>query len=496
MSDKIQIKLVPLGIEKAVGRGTPLTDILFEHGVEFPCGGKGTCGRCSVKVLKGKLETSQSHERYAEKLNLTENVRLACMCRVEQDVELEIEQYETFVLADNTDFNFTPRDGYGIAIDLGTTTIVGQLVNLSDGKILNVKSILNPQARYGADIMSRIEYAVHRNGQESLMNIIRNAITGLIRDLIVNRRYIPCKIVIVGNAVMQHIFCGIDLTPLSMYPFESMQHVFFGIDPAELEFQLLTGTEIIFYPAIGSFVGSDILAGIMATGIQSRDEIYALIDLGTNGEIVAGNKDEIFCASTAAGPAFEGTNISMGMTASAGAVSSVNIVNGEISCHTIGNIKPRGICGSGLMDAIAVLLQKGMINPTGEITSGAEKVELTNGVVLTQKDIREFQLAKGAVAAGMEILAGEIGLNKSHIERIFIAGAFGNFINPENASRLGLLEFPVEKITRIGNTALIGAKMALFQDKEEWEDILQICRHKSLESSRDFQDIFASKMSF
>ncbi len=490
------VRLEPLGIVKKIPRGASLIDILFQYGIEFPCGGKGTCGRCRITVRGGKLRTAKQHDQYARKLNLPENVKLACMCFVDEPVELEIGQFETIILADNSEFNFKPREGLGIAIDLGTTTIVGQLLNLSEGKVINVISMLNSQSRYGADIMSRVDFAVNREGQEILNETVRGDISNLIRKLSGELTVGLRRIVIVGNSVMQHTFCNHDLTPLSAYPFESRKHEFFEFTPDQLGLDRLSGCQITFYPSIGSFVGSDILAGIMATGMHRQKKINILIDLGTNGEICMGNRERILCASTAAGPAFEGTNITMGMTASTGAISSVSMKNNRLSCHTIGNEKARGICGSGIIDAVALFLEQGWIDSTGQIKGNNDKIFLDGEVFLIQKDIYEFQLAKAAIASGVDILAAQLEIEKPEIDSLYIAGAFGNFINLENAVRLGLLEFPVEQITRFGNTALIGAKMALFQEQKEWEEILNITTHLSLESFREFQDVFVSKMFF
>lgn len=488
------VRLEPLGIVKKIPRGAPLIDILFQYGIEFPCGGKGTCGRCRITVRSGKLRTAKQHDQYARKLNLPENVKLACMCYVDEPVELEIGQFETIILADNSEFDFKPREGLGIAIDLGTTTIVGQLLNLSDGKVINVISLLNSQSRYGADIMSRVDFAVNQDGQEILNETVRGDISNLIRELSGELTGDLCRIVIVGNSVMQHTFCNIDLLPLSTYPFESRKHEFVEFTPDQLGLDHLKDCKITFYPSIGSFVGSDILAGIMSTGMHHQEKINVLIDLGTNGEICMGNRERILCASTAAGPAFEGTTITMGMTASTGAISSVFMENKKLSYHTIGNEKVRGICGSGLIDTVALFLEQGWIDTTGQIAGNKDKIVLDGEVFLTQKDIYEFQLAKAAIASGVDILASQLEIKKSEIDSLYIAGAFGNFINLENAVTLGLLEFPVEKITRFGNTALIGAKMALFQEHKEWEEIVQITRHISLESFKEFQDVFVSKM--
>lgn len=494
MPQDANIHLKPLGVQDRVLHGTPLIDILHTYGVEFPCGGKGTCGRCHVKILKGDLGTTDQHDNLAKRLNLPRDERLACMSFVNQDVDLEIGQYDTIILGDNSVFDFTPQTGLGIAIDLGTTTIIGQLLDLSNGKIINTKSVLNSQSKYGADIMSRINFAVNHDGLGILYKTVRKDIFNLVKELTPDTT-VDCKrIVLVGNSVMQHIFCNLDLTSLSVYPFESHKHEFVEITADHLGLHHLTDCRILFYPSIGSFIGSDILAGIISIGMHDSLQNLVLIDLGTNGEICIGNRDRIICASTAAGPAFEGTNISMGMTASTGAISSLFNTKGRIDCHTIGNVAARGICGSGLIDAISLFHEIESIDSAGRIKSSDEKIMLEEKVFLTQKDIYEFLLAKGAIASGIEILCSELGIKNQDIESVFIAGAFGNFINLENAVKVGLLEFPTDKITRIGNTALIGAKIALFQDQQDWMEVIQKCQHISLESFQEFQDIFASKM--
>src|SRR5690606_4508017 len=197
--------------------------------------------------------------------------------------------------------------------------------------------------------------------------------------------------------------------------------------------------------SIGSFVGSDILAGIAATNMAESENYTILIDLGTNGEIVLGNRDRIICASTAAGPAFEGAKISQGMRAVTGAVSSIQLESEKMNCHIIGNVPAKGICGSGLIDAMAVLLQHEKIGMFGEINSGEEKIELTKNIFLTQQDIREFQLAKAAIAAGLQILLNQFKISFNEVENVFIAGGFGNFLNLKNVIQTGLIETSEEK---------------------------------------------------
>ncbi len=493
MTGKVNITLHPLKKTIQVNTGTPLIDVLNEFGLEFPCGGKGSCGSCKVKLLKGELSLDDVQQKKLEKLNADENWRLACHCNADSDITLEISQFENIILADNSVFDFTPQTGFGIAVDLGTTTIVVQLVNLENGHILDSLSDINPQTRFGSDLISRIQHCL--DGKfELLQNLVRLKTGELIQSVLTVHRVEISKIAIVGNTVMHHIFSGFPVNSLSHYPFHSENMGYREFSQSELKWNLSDNTKIRFYPSIGSFVGSDILAGIAATKMTERKEFSVLIDLGTNGEIVIGNRDKIICASTAAGPAFEGARISQGMRATTGAVSAVSFENNHIKAHVIGNVTARGICGSGLIDIMAILLEQEEIGMFGEINSGEEWVKITGKVNITQQDIREFQLAKAAIAAGIQILMNQLKISYSEIDKVFIAGGFGNFLNIKNVIRTGLIECEEEKIIKLGNTALIGAKMFLFENDSFIQEILDKTTHVNLEGDPDFQDIYIDKM--
>jgi uncharacterized 2Fe-2S/4Fe-4S cluster protein (DUF4445 family) len=493
MTKKVAISLQPLGKTISVNPGTPLIDVLHEFGVEFPCGGKGICGSCKVKLLQGELEIDPVQQQKLNRLKLGNEWRLACFCKAKSDITLEISQFENIILADSSTFDFQPQKGFGIAVDLGTTTIVAQLVNLENGHVLDSVSDVNPQVKYGGDLISRIQSCLDGDFEE-LQNQIRAKIGEMIQSMLVKHPIDISKVAVVGNTVMHHIFSGLPVNSLSFYPFHSPNLGTQKFSPSELKWELPEKTNIQFYPSIGSFVGSDILAGIAATKMTERDEFSVLIDLGTNGEIVVGNHDKIICASTAAGPAFEGAKISQGMRATTGAISSVDFDNGQLKTHVIGNATAKGICGSGLIDIMAILLYREEIGMFGEINSGDDKVKITGQVSITQQDIREFQLAKAAIAAGIQILLKQLGITYTDIEHIFIAGGFGNFLNIENVIRTGLIECEAEKIVKLGNTALIGAKMFLFKDDKFIHKILGKTIHVNLEGDPDFQDIYIEKM--
>jgi uncharacterized 2Fe-2S/4Fe-4S cluster protein (DUF4445 family) len=488
------IKLSPLDREIPVNDGTPLMDVLHEFGAEFPCGGKGTCGKCKVRLLSGSVTISEKHLQNLVNLKLGDDWRLACMSFCTGNITLEIEQFNHIILADESDFEYTPLSGFGVAVDLGTTTLVTQLVDLSDAKVLAVETMLNPQGKFGADLISRIQACLNGH-QPEMERLIRSSVGTMIHSMVKKHHTDLSRVVIVGNTVMHHIFTGSDVTPLSAYPFQTQDLGIKEFSAEELGWDFQVRENVQFFPSIGSFVGSDILAGIAATGMYRKKEFTALIDLGTNGEIAVGNKDGIVCASTAAGPAFEGANISMGMRAVTGAVSSFTLEKGIITAHVIGNTRPRGICGSALIDAVAVLRKQERIGMFGEIISGEEEIHPIENITLTQKDIHEFLLAKAAIAAGLDILTKELSICLSDLDTIYIAGGFGNYINLDHVVETGMILIPKEKIHKMGNTALIGAKMFLFSSEAETiGNILPITTHVNLESNPEFQDIYVENM--
>jgi uncharacterized 2Fe-2S/4Fe-4S cluster protein (DUF4445 family) len=362
-----------------------------------------------------------------------------------------------------------------------------------------VKTALNAQARYGADVMSRVHFAVLDNGQADLQRTIRDQIGGLIQQLLAasQEKGSIRDVVIVGNTVMHHLFCGIDVEPLSHYPFESTRIGLEEFPANELGWKVEGNPRVHFLPCLGGFVGSDILGGILATGVHESETLVGLVDLGTNGEIVIGNREAMLCTSTAAGPAFEGAKISTGMRACTGAISEVLLERGSLHCHVLGDVAPQGFCGSGLVDVVAAGLELDFISTSGRLTKGMKSWEVCRPISLTQNDVRELQLAKAAIAAGIKMLSQEIGTTE--LAQVYLAGAFGNYINRASAQRIGLLDFPPERVNPVGNTALLGAKMALF-DLEgagvSYSDIRKRVRHVALNLDSDFQDIFVEQMAF
>lgn len=501
-ADTVRVELEPLGEALHVGRGDPLQDALFTHGVEFPCGGNGRCRGCRIRLLRGELPVTVDDRRVLSPEEIVEGWRLACRCNAGTDLTIEVAQWETLVLGDSSSLEITPGQGLGVAVDVGTTTLVAQLLDLATGNVLAVSTALNPQARLGADVMSRVQYAVARKGGHRLQRAIRREIARLLRRLFELAGVNPAElteICVVGNTVMHHFFCGINTEPLSRFPFEPLADGLQTFRAGDLGWGFVEDANLRFLPCLGGFVGSDLLAGVMATKMHEATELTALLDLGTNGEVVVGNRDGLLCASTAAGPAFEGARISMGMRAATGAISSVTVEGGVPRVHVLGDVAPRGICGSGLVSAVAAGLDLGRIQPSGRFRGEARRWELACPVVLTQRDVRELQLAKGAVAAGVRLLLGQLGASSADVERVHLAGAFGNYIDRASARRIGLLDFPEDRVEPTGNTALLGAKLALFDRsvrEEEHARIRALTRHVDLSSDPTFQDAFVAEMTF
>jgi uncharacterized 2Fe-2S/4Fe-4S cluster protein (DUF4445 family) len=287
--------------------------------------------------------------------------------------------------------------------------------------------------------------------------------------------------------------------PLAAAPFQSDQLGLQERQAGELGWSLHGDPRVRFLPCLGGFVGSDVLAGVLATRMHESDELVALVDLGTNGEIVVGTAERMLCASTAAGPAFEAGGIQMGMQATTGAIDEVRPGDDVLECRVMGGGDARGICGSGLVDAVAAGLELGWVEPSGRLASGRKTLPLTGGVHLTQGDVRQLQLAKGAIAAGLKILLKQLGRSPGDLSRVNLAGAFGNYVSRASARRIGLLDHPEDAIEPVGNTALLGAKLALFAPERESDALSQLdsrIEHLSLAADPHFQDVFIEDMRF
>jgi len=440
----------------------------------------------------------------------------------------------TIVLADHELIDFEPGDTtsrcYGVAVDVGTTTVVGMLVNLKTGADIAVDARLNPQTSYGDDVISRIRKCREESaGLSQLQRVMIGALNDIIDKLVldgkINRSDIY-EIVLAGNTTMQQIACGIDPSALGEMPFVPVFTNALEFHAADLGLDIHHSGRVYVFPQIGGFVGGDTVAGLVASRLSSREGTVLFVDIGTNGEIVLKHNENIMATSVAAGPAFEGARISCGMRATSGAIDKV-VLKDDLVFNVIGNTRPAGLCGSGLIDLVAELLRIGALDATGRILAPSELpvslpkamskrfVEQDGGVnfilahkadtvsgqplLITQKDIRELQLATAAIKTGINILLRMERLGPGDIDNILLAGAFGNFIRRNHACRMGLLPaIPRDKISFIGNASLMGAKRSLLSvaEKENAAKMAETVRHVDLSLSPEFQAEFGASMIF
>ena len=489
MSDLVAIRLLPLGASFVVERGAELRSALAAHGVDLPCGGIRACGGCGVRALNGNPPVTTWDRDVFARAELDDGWRLACRMRADGDLALDVGDVAAPILADDSAVAGEQRQGLGVAIDVGSTTVVAQLIDRASGAILGVRTGLNPQMAQGADVMSRVRFAL---GDRELTTAIRRFVGGMVGDLAAGRDL--AEVVLVGNTVMHHLFCGLDVEPLSHVPFASPTLGEQRFRAADLGWPLGDAALVRFLPCLGGFVGSDILAGVGAVDLCRDGDLRALIDLGTNGEIALGNRDRVLVASTAAGTAFEAGCIHNGMRAANGAIAHVTVnADGQLDCDVIGGGAAQGVCGSGLVDAVAGGLSLGRILPSGRIASGQRLFPLSGAIALRQSDVRELQLAKGAIAAGLRVLLRHWGASIADLRTLYLAGAFGNYLRVDSARRIGLLECPPRIVVAAGNAALRGAKQIL---AGKAPPIAADVRHVVLAADADFEDQFVGCMGF
>lgn len=403
------------------------------------------------------------------------------------------------------------------AFDVGTTSVAGYLMDARTGAELASDSALNPQTEYGADVIMRANYALER-GTGELSVSIRVLLKNMIKNLCAKA---GCEaediyqVSVVGNTCMHHLFLGISPESLVLAPYNPAISQALILPAEDFRLGVNPGAELVVLPVIAGFVGADTVACLLAVNLEEEEKMTLMIDIGTNGEIVLGNKYRRIACSTAAGPAFEGAKIACGMRGAKGAIEHASIKDGRMECMVLGGGKAAGICGSGLIDIIAALLDAGIIDESGKLLESPQTVEIdgkpayllcseeesSSGkpVYLSQKDIREVQLAKGAIAAGISLLAVKMGISLEDIRQVYIAGAFGNYMDPEGACRLGLIP-PVllDRIIPVGNAAGEGAKLALL-NKEEFERASRLARNTEfleLASMPEFQDQFVDELEF
>ena len=412
---------------------------------------------------------------------------------------------------------------YGIAIDIGTTTVVVYLIDMETGKLIDIESILNPQIRYGEDVISRITYSM-KNG----VNIVQNSIVqgiNLMIDNLCARNNISCESIYemtaVGNTAMHHIFLNINPKSLSASPFTPIISSSIDIKAGNLGIRINPSGNVHVLPIISGFVGADTVGVLLATEIYKNDGISLAIDIGTNGELVLGNRYSMVSCSCAAGPALEGGHLKFGMRASTGAIEAAFIEDDTFKTFykTINNGKPMGICGSGIIDIVSEMLKVGLLDPSGRIidtdherirknpSNGQkeyviewkENTEINKDIVITASDVREIQLAKGAIMTGINILLEKLKITVDDLENLYLAGAFGNYIDIKNAIRIGLIpDIPLDKIKPVGNAAGEGAKISLLSKEKRIEEniINKKIDYIELAAEKNFNEEFVKSLRF
>ncbi|MCL2103732.1 MAG: ASKHA domain-containing protein [Kiritimatiellaeota bacterium] len=504
--------------------------------LETPCNGAATCAKCRVQIRSGYTDPAHSAHRLTTD-ELVRGWRLACVTQVSGPLEVEIPdpasaRLHTILMdGDLVEITCDPHSEgrLGVAFDLGTTTVAGTLFDLGTGNALATGADMNRQTQVGDDVISRIA-AVRENppALHRLQSLVVETLNGILQVLCAKcgraRRDIH-RVMVAGNTTMQQVLLGLDPSPLGEKPFAPAFTDAQAVPAAPLGLAVHAGAELTVFPQVGGFVGGDTVAGLLTVRADTLDKPTLLVDIGTNGEIALLHNGRIFAASTAAGPAFEGARIQQGMRAVVGAIDQIWLQAGTLRYHIIGSMRPKGLCGSALIDAAAILFQIGILSPAGVLAVPEEPprelnrqlaqrlVETEHGmrfglaldrdmtplVSLTQQDIRELQLASSAIRAGIDTLLAKAGITASDLDSIQLAGAFGNYLRAENAMRIGLLpHLPTDRIRFIGNASLAGAKRALLSSDElrRARAIREKTLHVELASEPGFSDCFMDAMMF
>lgn len=531
--NKFKVTFLPDNVVYEAAPGMTIFKAAIDAGIyiDSPCGGNGYCGNCKVNIVKATgLEEV-----------------LACQTEIVGDITVQLPEtggHRILEEAVGTEFSvgsMISRDESGkvffedkeigkceksktlcvMAFDIGTTTVVGYLLDAESGNTLSTVSVLNPQSQFGADVIARANYAIE-NGKEVLANVIRKALMSLIEEAVDEAKISKEQVflvTVVGNTCMHHLFLGIPTQSLVLAPYHAASVKAELLKAKEYGFSINENAILMVLPNISGFVGADTVGAILSSGVDKSGTMSLLIDIGTNGEMVVGNKERLCSCSTAAGPAFEGAKISSGMRGTKGAIDHADFTGDDVKVSVIGGVNAIGVCGSGLIDIIAGLVEIGFIEETGRLVSadevtdekkkkfakrigvqdGAKVFWLTEDVCITQKDIREVQLAKAAIAAGIELLMRKRGVGISDIERVMLAGAFGNYMSPHGACTIGLIPKELEsKIMPIGNAAGQGSKMAALSKTEFLRsvEIGKNTEYMELAGMPEFNDVFMDKMEF
>src|SRR6202140_260619 len=597
---KLEVRYLPFDRTTRVPPGTTLFSAAHWIGltIDSTCGGRGTCGKCKVRVIEGSAEVTTADHRLLRKEEIQGGWRLSCQTRIYEDMTCEVPQllrvpkaatmglgrlvildpnvrkiylelaepsledqrsdvlrlkealteeghdmvagipvlrtlphvlreagfHITAVLAGENlvaiEAGDTTGECYGVAFDVGTTTLVGAPIIVRTGMAASVLSTLNGQAPFGADVISRISHGM--NGPDSILELqtaVVSTMTGILAALYAETGVSPDRTyeaVAVGNATMLHLLFGIDPTPLAVMPFTPAFMEPLSVVASEVGLDIHPRGYIQTLPALGAYVGADIVAGVLATGMVREDKMRVFVDVGTNGEIVLGNGQRALATAAPAGPAFEGSQIRCGMRATVGAIEGVQLGD-AVELQVIGGDVPaEGICGSGLVDAVAQLLVVGLLDHSGRMKTaedvpghplqdrlidvdGVRAFLLADGAYLTQKAIPDLQFAKGSIATGIKVLMDTLGVETKDLDEVLLGGSFGSYLNPESAKVIGLVPpVDVDRIIAVGNSAGEGAKIALlsYRERQVAFELPGRIEYVELSGRTDFNDAFVSVLGF
>lgn len=489
----------------------------YGYGISAACGGKGRCGKCKIQVLDGNAKISTEDECFFSKSELEEGWRLSCTLYPEEDLTIAVEvndESEFEAVSEYLGEDYSRRkyeesapEEYEMAIDIGTTTIAFQLLSKKNGRIHGTLTAVNNQRKYGADVISRIQASIDGKKEElkeCICGDLRSGIIKLLETVGAELDQLE-RIAISCNTTMSHLLLGYDCNSLGIYPFTPVEIGFIRGSMEEI-IGMPGKAEVVVLPGISTFVGGDIVSGLYVCEFDKTDDIYLLVDLGTNGEMALGNRRKILVTSTAAGPAFEGGNITWGMGSVAGAISSVKLEKTKAIVETIKEKSPVGICGTGVVEAVAELLREEVIDETGLLEEeyfeeGFPLAVTEDGkkIVLTQKDIRELQLAKAAIRAGIETLLIRYGIDKGQVSQVYLAGGFGFKLDISKAIAIGLLPEDFASCTQaVGNSSLAGAVKYLINEHSEkaFHQLIEISQEISLSTDPDFNECYMDSMMF
>ena len=506
--------------------GENLLQVLRSAGVfmESPCNGKGTCGKCKVQILEGMVsEPSETERKLLKDSELSAGIRLSCLTTVLGDCKLRLLQTERkhSVLTDGylPEFQREALNAYGVAVDIGTTTLALSLVDRRSGEEVAQVSAINPQTRYGLDVLTRISYEYEQGEgaiqelQHCLVEVLNRLLAELCRKAAISVHEIA-EIVVAANCAMTHMLLGVDARSLGRNPYQPQFVEAQSCLAADIGLAVGESTRLYCLSQVSAYIGGDIVAGACVCQLEQQKETVLFIDIGTNGEIILVHNGNLLSCSCAAGPALEGMNISCGMRAADGAVEDIRIES-EVSLKTIAEQTPLGLCGSGILAAVRELLKAGYLKKTGAFVMVDKQPQPNilrlNGtkreavlcaepeIIVTQDDVRQVQLAKGAIRSGFEVLLKEAGISMEQLDQVIIAGQFGAHLPVDSLIGIGLIpETLRDKLSYVGNSSKMGAYMALLssEKRREMEELAKKINYIELAETKDYERIFAEAMSF